>query len=221
MNYKITGTLLPILEVSINKDEGIYAQSGSLLMIGDGVDFKTELAGGALHGLRRLAGGEHFYISKYVSGIDGGKVLLSDPTIGMMVPLTISEDTPMLCDRGAFLCCESSVNFDVAFMKRIRDALFSGEGVVLQKLYGHGTAILHCWGEVIEHNLQPEESIRVSSGNVAAFSTTVKLQTRIMKGGKNIIFGGEGMFITELTGPGKVILQSANKNELIHMIHTR
>jgi uncharacterized protein (TIGR00266 family) len=219
MNYKITGTTLPLLEVTLRKAESIYAQSGSLLMLGDGVAFQTELVGGALQGLRRLAGGEHFYICKYVSEVDDGKVALSDPTIGMIIPLHITEETPMLCDRGAFLCCESSVKFDIAFMKRIRDVLFSGEGVVLQKLSGNGTALLHCWGEVVEYNLELGEVIRVSSGNVVAFSTTVKLQTRIMNGGKNILFGGEGVFITELTGPGKVIVQSADKNELMHMIH--
>lgn len=218
MNYKITGTTLPILEVSLQKGESIYAQSGSLLVIGNDIEFITELAGGVLHGLRRLAAGEHFYISKYTSKIDNGKILLSDPTIGAIIPLHIKEDAPMLCDRGAFLCCEISVNFDVAFMRRVRDLLFSGEGVVLQKLSGNGLALIHCWGEVTEYELEPEEAIRISSGNVVAFSTSVKLQTRLMKGGKNILFGGEGMFITELVGPGKVIVQSTNKKEMVRMV---
>ena len=219
MKYRVTGTTLPLVEVSLSKDESIYAQSGSLLMLWEGVTFQTELTGGALQGLRRLAGGEHFYTCKYVSDVDGGKVLLSDPTIGMIKELTITEDEPILCDRGAFLCCDSTVNFDIAFMKRVRDVLFSGEGVVLQRLSGSGTALLHCWGEVVEYTLDKDESIRVSSGNVVAFSTTVKLETRVMSGGKNILFGGEGIFITELKGPGKVIVQSVDKKELMHMIH--
>ena len=219
MKYKVTGTTLPLVEISLSKGEEIYAQSGSMLMLGYGVTIQTELTGGALQGLRRLAGGEHFYICKYVSDVDDGKVLLSDPTIGIVKELVITEDAPMLCDRGAFLCCDSTVKFDIAFMKRVRDVLFSGEGVVLQKLSGNGIALLHCWGEVVEYTLSQDESIRVSSGNVVAFSTSVKLQTRIMSGGKNVLFGGEGIFITELAGPGKVIIQSVDKNELMHMIH--
>ena len=219
MKYNVIGTTLPLVEISLSKNESIYAQSGSLLMLGEGVNFHTELTGGILKGLRRLAGGERFYNSKYVSGVDDGKVLLSDPTIGMIKELVITEDTPMLCDRGAFLCCDSTVNFDIAFMKRVRDILFSGEGVVLQKLSGVGVTLLHCWGEVIEYTLQENETVRVSSGNVVAFSTTVKLQTRVIEGGKNILFGGEGVFITELVGPGKVVVQSVNKKEMMHMIH--
>ena len=203
---------MPVLTLTLDKDESVYAQSGSMVMLAENIVMDTQLIGGLIGGMRRVAGGEPMYVTQYTSTKDGSRISFSDEAIGAMIPFEVS-DVALMCDRSSFLCCETTVDFQIAFMKRIRDALFSGEGVVLQKLTGTGRAFLHSWGEVDVISLADGEKIRVSSGKIVAFDETVSLITRMMKGAKNIVFGKEGLFITELTGPGKVYIQSIDRKE--------
>ena len=119
----------------------------------------------------------------------------------------------LICQKGAFLCAEETVNLNVAFTKKFSAGLFGGEGFILQDINGRGMVFLEIDGDKVEKNLAPGEVIKVDTGNVVGFEKTVKYEIETVKGLKNIFLGGEGLFLTKLTGPGKVILQTQNFNE--------
>ena len=116
----------------------------------------------------------------------------------------------MICQKGAFLCAQDSVNLDVAFTKKFTSGLFGGEGFILESISGSGMAFLEIDGDVVEKQLAPGEVIKVDTGNIVAFEKTLKYEVETIKGLGNIFFGGEGLFLTKLTGPGRVILQTQN-----------
>ena len=131
----------------------------------------------------------------------------------------------MICQKGAFLCAQESVTLSVALTKKLSAGLFGGEGFILQDITGKGMVFLEIDGNKVEKNLGPGEVIKVDTGNVVAFEKTVKYEIETVKGLKNIFFGGEGLFLTKLTGPGRVILQTQNFNEfagrIISMVPSR
>ena len=123
--------------------------------------------------------------------------------------------------KGAFLCAEQSIETSVAFTKKLTAGLFGGEGFILQKAQGNGTVFLEVDGDVIEKELAPGEVLKVDTGNVVAFESKVSYEIETVKGLGNIFLGGEGLFLTKLTGPGKIILQSQNFNDFVGKIIPR
>ena len=119
----------------------------------------------------------------------------------------------MICQKGAFLCAQPTVNLETVFTKKFSAGLFGGEGFILQKVSGNGMLFLEVDGDRVEKQLAPGEVLKVDTGNVVAFEDTVSYSIETVKGIKNIFFGGEGLFLTKLTGPGRVILQTQNFNE--------
>lgn len=116
----------------------------------------------------------------------------------------------MICQKGAFLCAQSSVDLNVVFTKKLRSGFFGGEGFILQELKGNGMAFLEVDGNLVEKDLAPGEVIKVDTGNVVGFQSNMHYDIEMIKGGMNIFLGGEGLFLTKLTGPGKVLLQTQN-----------
>jgi uncharacterized protein (AIM24 family) len=126
------------------------------------------------------------------------------------MPLDVGATGGMICQKGAFLCAEPTVNLDITFTKKFSSGLFGGEGFILQELSGSGMAFLEIDGDKIEKNLASGEVLKVDTGNVVAFQKGMRYEVEIVKGLKNIFLGGEGVFLTKLVGPGKVILQTQN-----------
>ena len=126
------------------------------------------------------------------------------------MPLDVGATGGMICQKGAFLCAEEGVNLNVTFTKKFSAGLFGGEGFILEDLTGRGLAFLEIDGDMVEKVLQPGEVLKVDTGNVVAFDRTVKYEVETVKGLGNIFFGGEGLFLTKLVGPGRVILQTQN-----------
>lgn len=124
----------------------------------------------------------------------------------------------LICQKGAFLCSQSSVKLEVAFSRKFSAGLFGGEGFILQKLSGNGTAFLEVNGGVVEKELKPGEIIKLDTGNVVDFQEGMAYEIETVSGFKNILFGGEGLFLTRLTGPGKVILQTQNIKEFASIL---
>ena len=125
----------------------------------------------------------------------------------------------MICQKGAFLAAETSVEFKIHLKKRISSGLFGGEGFILQRMTGPGIVFLEFDGHVEEMDLSPGETIKVDTGHVAAFESTVSFDVEMVKGVKNMLFGGEGLFLTTLTGPGRVYLQTMPISNLASRIY--
>ncbi len=212
MKYKITGTTVPAVEIYFDKPgEEIITQSGGMAWMTQGVSMSTDTNGGIFKGLGRVFAGESMFVARYRAQRADSVIAFSSTVPGSIVPLRINDyPEGMVCQKGAFLCSQSAVKVDMVFAKKYSSAFFGGEGFVLQKLSGSGMAFLEVDGDAVEKDLEPGEVLRVNTGNVVAFEDSVSYDVETVKGFKNILFGGEGVFLTKLTGPGRVILQTQN-----------
>jgi len=209
MRYNIIGQTVPVVEMTLDKGEKIYTQSGGFAYSDDGVSMSTDTHGGIMKGIGRVFSGESMFMANYTADRDGAMVAFASTVPGAVVPVEMSAyPNGIIMQKGAFLCAESSVTTQVAFSKKLSAGLFGGEGFILQKATGTGTMFLEVDGDVIEKELQPGEVLKVDTGNVVAFDTSVSYEIETVKGLKNIFLGGEGLFLTKLVGPGKVYLQS-------------
>lgn len=211
MNYKIIGKTVPILEMELNKGEKVYTQSGAMAYQTEGISMNTNARGGVMKSLGRMFAGESIFMANYTAEKDGVKVAFASTVPGEVIPVNLDELTNgMILQKGAFLCAEDSVQTEITLTKRFSAGLFGGEGFILQKASGKGMLFLEVDGDKIEKELAPGEVLKVDSGNVVAFEPSVKYEIETVKGLGNILVGGEGLFLTKLVGPGKVILQSQN-----------
>ena len=151
-------------------------------------------------------------MANYTAQRDNVRVTFGSTVPGCVVPVDVSQ-MPMICQKGAFLCAQQSVNLEIAFTKKLSAGFFGGEGFILQKLSGSGLAFLEVDGDMVSQTLAAGESLLVDTGNVVAFDQTVSYDIQTVKGLGNILFGGEGLFLTKLTGPGRIILQTQNFND--------
>ena len=143
----------------------------------------------------------------------GSMVAFASTVAGEVLPIDVGASGGMICQKGAFLCAQETVNLNVTLTKKFSAGLFGGEGFILQDISGTGMVFLEIDGNKVEKNLVPGEVLKVDTGNVVAFERSVSYEVETVKGIKNILLGGEGLFLTKLTGPGKVILQTQNFNE--------
>lgn len=211
MKYEILGKTVPVVEATLNKGESMYTQSGGISWQTQGIKMSTNARGGVMRSLGRIFTGESIFMSSYTAEIDNGKISFATTVPGDIMPIDMSE-TPngLILQKGAFLCAEDDIELKVKFTKKISAGLFGGEGFILQEAKGRGMLFLEIDGDPIIKELQPGEVLKVDTGNVVAFEPSISYQIEIVKGLGNIFLGGEGLFLTKLTGPGKVILQSQN-----------
>jgi uncharacterized protein (TIGR00266 family) len=212
MRYTIIGETVPAVECELNAGESMFTQSGGMIWQTEGIKMSTNARGGLGRSLGRIFTGESIFMANYTAEAPGAKIAFGATVPGSIVPVNISQGG-LICQKGAFLCAEQTVDLKVTFSKKILSGLFGGEGFILQHLFGQGTAFLEVDGDKVERYLNPGEVLKVDTGNVVAFEPTVKYEVETVKGLGNIFFGGEGLFLTRLTGPGKVILQTQNFND--------
>lgn len=215
MKFRLIGTTVPAVEVCFEQTgEEIITQSGGMCWMTQGVDMTTSTNGGVLSGFGRMFSGESFFMVKYSAQYAGAVIAFASTLPGAIVPVKMREHpNGLICQKGAFLCAQSSVKLETAFTKKFTAGLFGGEGFILQKLTGTGTAFLEVDGDVVEKDLSAGEVIKVDTGNVVAFQNGMPYEIETVHGFKNVLFGGEGLFLTKLTGPGKVILQTQNMSQ--------
>lgn len=218
MEYRVSGNTVPVVEIKLNAGESMYTQSGGMAWQTDGIEMSTNAKGGVLKGIGRMFSGESFFMATYYARKDS-MIAFASTVPGNIVPLNVDENQGMIVQKGAFLCAMDSVDLNVEFTKKISSGLFGGEGFILQRLSGNGMVFLEVAGDVFEKELLPGEVLKVDTGNVVAFAPTVQYEIEMVKGLGNIVFGGEGLFITRLTGPGKVYLQSLNFGEFAGRIN--
>lgn len=211
MEYKIVGKTVPTVEMTLNKGESIYTQSGGMTWQTQGIKMSTNAHGGVMKSLGRMFAGESIFMSSYEAEIDGAKIAFATTVPGDIIPVNMTN-TPngIMLQKKAFLCAEEDVELKIKFTKKFSAGLFGGEGFILQQATGRGMLFLEIDGDPIVKELAPGEVLKVDTGNVVAFEPTVSYEIETVKGLGNIFLGGEGLFLTRLTGPGKVIIQSQN-----------
>lgn len=212
MNYEIIGQTVPAVEVTLSRGESMFTQSGGMVWQTEGITMSTNARGGFAKSLGRMFTGESIFMANYTANADGVKIAFGSTVPGSVVPVDISKGE-IIVQKGAFLCAQQSVELKATFTKKFAAGLFGGEGFILQRLYGSGMAFLEVDGDKVERVLAPGEVLKVDTGNVVAFETTVSYDIETVKGLGNIFLGGEGLFLTKLTGPGRIILQTQNFND--------
>ncbi|MDX1531748.1 MAG: TIGR00266 family protein, partial [Rhodothermales bacterium] len=210
IDYTIRGDDMQLVEIELDPGEGVRAEAGAMLYHTAGVQMQTGTEGGLFRGFKRMVTGESFFITSFVQGGTGtGRVAFAAPYPGKIVPLELGAlGGQFLCQKDAFLCAAQGIEIEVAFTKRLGAGLFGGEGFILQRLEGDGRAFVHAGGTVMEKVLEPGERLKVDTGCLVAFDTSVDYDIEFQGGFRNALFGGEGLFVTTLTGPGLVFLQS-------------
>ncbi len=218
MNYNIIGKTVPSVEFQLNKNESIYTQSGAMSWKSRDVKMETNTKGGIMRGIGRAFSGDSLFMNTYTAESDNQTVAFSSTVPGSIIPYDLTNTPGIIGQKGAFLCAEDSVTLKIAFTKKLSAGLFGGEGFILQEMTGTGNVFLEIDGDEVIRELSAGESILVDTGNVVAFEKTVQYEIETIKGFKNILFGGEGLFLTKLTGPGKIILQTMNFGDLASKI---
>ncbi len=212
MKFRIIGNVVPAVEVLFEQaGEEMITQSGGMAWMSDGISMTTDTNGGAFSGLGRMFAGESLFMAHYRAERPGATIAFASTVPGKIVPIRLREHpNGLICQKGSFLCSQSSVQLKIEFTRRLSSGFFGGEGFILEKLSGQGSAFLEVDGDVVEKELAAGEVIKVDTGNVVAFQSGMPYEIETVRGFKNIFFGGEGLFLTRLTGPGKVILQTQN-----------
>lgn len=207
LRYQVFGDNLPAVSIRLNPGESIFTQSGGMAWMDNGITMATNMQGGLMKGLGRMISGESLFMATYTSVMPDQEIVIASTFPGHIVAIDV-RNRSIIAQRGAFLCAQPSVTLNAYVTKGLGAGLFGGEGFVLQRLTGSGMVFLEVDGSMKERQLAPGETIKVDTGNVAAFEETVRYQAEMVKGFKNVLFGGEGLFLTTLTGPGKVWLQT-------------
>ncbi len=214
MRYEVLGDTMPAVEVFFDAaGETMYTQSGGMAWMTEGISMDSNMKGGLGKSIGRMFSGESLFMATYKAERPGTMIAFASTVAGEILPVDVGATGGMICQKGSFLCAEESVTLSVALTKKLSAGLFGGEGFILQDISGRGMVFLEIDGNKVEKQLAPGEVIKVDTGNVVAFEKSVKYEIETVKGLKNIFFGGEGLFLTKLTGPGRVILQTQNFNE--------
>lgn len=211
IDYTIYGDDLQTLEIELDPQEGVRAEVGTMLYMEDDIKMETSTGGGLLKGFKRLFTGESFFISNFYHSGNSGKrkVAFAAPYPGKIIPIDLNQfNGQFICQKDGFLAAAKGVEIEVAFTKRLGAGFFGGEGFILQRLSGDGLAFVHAGGTIIKKTLAPGESLRIDTGCLVAFETTVDYDIKFVGGFKNALFGGEGLFLAHVKGPGTVYLQS-------------
>jgi len=210
VDFRIFGDDMQLIEIELDPGEGVRAEAGAMMYMEDGIEMQTNTGGGMFKGFKRMITGESFFITTFMfNGKGKGHVAFGAPYPGKIISLELNQlGGQFLCQKDAFLCAAEGIDIDIAFTKRLGAGLFGGEGFILQKLTGDGRAFIHAGGTVIKKQLQEGETLKVDTGCLVAFSSQVDYDIQFIGGFKNALFGGEGLFLAKLQGPGLVYLQS-------------
>ncbi|MCR4710135.1 MAG: TIGR00266 family protein [Clostridiales bacterium] len=208
MRYEILGDTLPIVICHLDNGEKMFNESGAMAWMSPNMKMETSSNGGLGKALGRMFAGEKIFQNIYSAQGGEGMIAFASSFPGSIVPFEIGPGKEMIFQKRAFLAGEMSIQLSVQFNKKIGAGLFGGEGFILQRVSGNGIAFAEFDGHVVQYDLQPGQSIVVDTGNVAAYEPSVNMEIKTVPGMKNMLFGGEGIFNTILTGPGKVWLQT-------------
>ena len=208
MRYEISGSIMQTVAIDLTPGETIYSQTNTMAWMNDAVQMNTHTGGGLFAGLKRSFGGGSFFITDFTAS-GNGHVAFAPRFPGTILPAQLQAGQSLICRKETFLCAERSVTIELAWQQRIGAGFFGGAGFILQKVTGPGVVFLDLSGEVVTKQLGAgEKLLLVHAGHVGVHEPTVAFDIQMLPGFSNIIFGGEGLFVATLTGPGEVHLQS-------------
>ncbi|MFY9214083.1 MAG: TIGR00266 family protein [Tissierellaceae bacterium] len=205
MDFVIEGNY-PMLRCKLNRGETIKTSAGAMSWMSDGFDLEVK-SGGLGKGIARMFAGESLFLNYYTANRDNQEIVFASSLPGQIKHIKMQGQT-LIGQKSAFLACDLGVEFKTVFTKRFSSGLIGGEGFILQQFSGYGDLFLEADGSLVEYDLGPGETLLVDQGHVFLFEEQVSYEIETIKGMKNILFGGEGMFLVRLVGPGKVMLQS-------------
>src|ERR1700723_1956098 len=222
MQSRITGTTMPVLEFLLDHNDAIISEAGELSWMSASIQMMTHTqmggGGGFFGALKRVAGGGTLFMTEYRAVGAPGEIAFATKVPGHIVPVEVANGREFLIHRHGFLCATSGIELGVGFQQSLGAGIFGGDGFLLQKITGQGIAWLELSGELVIKDLAPGELLRVHPGHVGAFQSSVAFQIQRVPGIKNMIFGGDGVFLAALTGPGRVWLQTLPISRLAHQI---
>ena len=208
MKFDVSGTVMQTVGIDLAPGEVVYSQTASMCWMNGGVAMNTHMGGGLMAGLKRTVSGGGLFITEFTGGAQGGHVAFAPRFPGNILVRTLAAGEALICRKETFLCAEKSVTLDIAFQKGFGAGLFGGAGFILQKVTGPGTVFLDLSGEVVSKTLAAGEKLLVHAGHVGVHDPSISFDIQMMPGFSNMLFGGEGLFLATLTGPGDVHLQS-------------
>lgn len=211
MQHRIDGVIAQTLRLEMAAGETAWASKGSIVTLDQGIDWRLKLPGGVGGTVRRSLSGEGLTLTYLECSKDDASVMLGGGQPGKIDVWQLADEGPVTATRGSFLAGIGDLEIDVTMAKRAGAAIFGGAGMFLQRMSGTGTIFLHGSGDFSERTLAAGESLLVSTGNLAAFSSGLDYRIKGVGGCRKMIFGGEGVFMTELVGPGRVLLQSLKR----------
>lgn len=230
IDYRIFGEEMQCVEIELDPQETVMAESGSFMFMDNGIEMETVFGdgsqqdGGFLGKLmgagKRLLTGESLFMTAFTNlGYNKARVTFAGPYAGKIMALDLQQlGGKVICQKDSYLCAAKGVSVGIEFQRKLGTGLFGGEGFIMQKLEGDGLAFVHAGGHVIEKDLKAGESLRIDTGCIVAFTSGIDYDIQMVRGVKNAIFGGEGLFFAVLQGPGKIWLQSLPVSRLASKI---
>ena len=207
MEYKIQGETTPVVICQLSPGESMVTEKGSMVWMTPNMEMETS-AGGLGKAFGRMFSGESIFQNIYTARDGSGMIAFASSFPGSIRAVEITPDRPIVVQKSAFLAAQEGVDLSVFFQKKVGTGFFGGEGFIMQKLSGRGTAFLEIDGDAVEYDLGPGQQMIVDTGNLAVMDATCSIDIQSVKGVKNAIFGGEGLFNTMVTGPGHITLQT-------------
>ncbi|PKM64995.1 MAG: TIGR00266 family protein [Firmicutes bacterium HGW-Firmicutes-19] len=208
MKYSIEGTPLPVVICELNTGETMISEGGSMSWMSDNMKMETTSGGGVSKMFGRMLSGESMFLNRYTAVGKTGMIAFASSFPGSIKALDIRPGSSIVVQKSGFLAATDQVDLNIYFQKKIGTGFFGGEGFIMQKLSGNGTAFIEIDGHAIEYNLGPSQKMIIDTGYLAMMDESCTLDIVTVPGLKNMLFGGEGLFNTVVTGPGRIILQT-------------
>ncbi len=208
LKYKLIGTTLQAVMIELEQGRTVYSESGGMAWMSANIKMDTKSAGGLGKMLGRVFTGESLFLVDYTCTRGRGLIAFASEFPGKIVPLDLLPGQEIILQKDAFMCAEKSVDLTIHFRKRLGAGFFGGEGFIMQKLTGPGLAFAELDGEIVEYTLGRGQTLMVDTGYIAMYEPSVDFDVEMVRGFKNIVFGGEGLFLARLRGPGRVWLQT-------------
>jgi uncharacterized protein (TIGR00266 family) len=222
MQSRIVGTTMPVLEFLLQPNDAVISEAGELSWMSSSINMTTHtqmMGGGGFFGaLKRVVGGGSLFMTEYRAWGAAGEVAFATRVPGHILPVEVQPGIEYFIHRHGFLCATEQIQLSVGFQQSLGAGIFGGDGFLLQKVGGIGTAWIELSGEVVVKDLAPGETLRVHPGHVGAFQGSISFNITVVRGLKNMIFGGDGIFLAALTGPGRVWLQTLPISRLAHQL---
>ncbi len=212
MKYEITSKPFPVVIFQLDRGEYIYCEAGGMSWMTDGLVMDTQ-AGGIGKAFSRAFSGENMFINKYMSEVDGGEIGISSKFLGNILKIELQRGDSIILQKGAMLAFTEGIDRKIAFKSPMK-GLFGGEGFIMQEVFGEGLLFVEVDGETREYDLAPGERLVLDTGHLLFMDKTCTMDVKTVGGVKNTLFGGEGIFNTTVTGPGKVVIQTSPISKL-------